>query len=363
MNRKTLRSRLGKVFSRAGSLKQIVITNTNSADPNFLYLTDLSGGLFEWSMLLATRNEVTLFTSPLEYELAREQLGDSIKVVNLDKKEKLDILISKVKGRIVGINSEFVPYNTYVHLKKRLGVKKFVDVSEAFELARQIKDPEELRRIASANKITKAAIAMVQKRLVEGMTEKAAAAEFESAILELGADGVSFPSIVCFGKNAALPHHGPDNTRLKKGDFVLIDVGVRLHNYCSDVTRTMIFSKAGKEDYKRKLELLNTVKEAQEIAIKSIKEGRKGEAPHVIAENYINSAFAGRYKGTFIHSLGHSIGIEVHDGSGRFLSPGSRLILKSGMVTSVEPGIYVPGFGGARFEDDIVVTKGGARIL
>ncbi len=363
MDKKTLRIRLGRVFSGAGGLKQIIITNTNSADPNFIYMTDLVGGLFEWSVLLITRTEVTLFTSPLEYELAREQLKNGIKIVNLDSKKKMDLLIRSVKGRKVGINSSFVPYSTYVHLKKRLKVKGFVDVSGAFELARQVKGPDELNRIAAANKITKKAIALVQRRLRIGMTEREAAAEFDTTILKLGADGVSFPSIVCFGKNAALPHHGPDDTRLKRGDFVLIDVGVKLHNYCSDVTRTIIFGKSQGKDYERKLELLNTVKEAQKAAIESIKEGRKGDAPHVIAENYINSAFDGRYKGTFIHSLGHSIGIEVHDGSGRFLSPGSRLVLKSGMVSSVEPGIYVPGFGGARFEDDIVVTKGGARIL
>ncbi len=363
MDRKTLRTRLRKVFSGAKGLRQIIITNTNSADPNFIYMTDLIGGLFEWSILLITRTKVTLFTSPLEYELAREQLRNGIRVVNLDSKKKVDILIRAVKGKRVGINSSFVPYGTYTHLKKRFKVKGFVDVSEAFELARQVKGSDELNRIAAANKITKKAIALVQNKLKAGMTEREAAAEFDSTILGLGADGVSFPSIVCFGKNAALPHHGPDDTKLKNGDFVLIDVGVKLHNYCSDVTRTMIFGKADKKDYKRKLELLNTVKEAQKAAIKSIKEGRKGEAPHVIAENYINSAIGGRYKGTFIHALGHSIGIEVHDGSGRFLSPGSKLILKSGMVSSVEPGIYVPGFGGARFEDDIVVTKNGARIL
>ena len=198
-----------------------------------------------------------------------------------------------------------------------------------------------------------------------GVSEKQVAAEFDSLILKFGADGTSFPSIVCFGRNAALPHHSPDHTRLKYGDFVLIDVGVKLDNYCSDVTRTIIFGteKGRIKDYDRKAEILKTVKDAQSMAIKSIREGQIGEKPHLIAEKHINSVGGGRYKGMFIHSLGHSIGIEVHDGSGRFLSPGSKLVLKQGMVTSVEPGIYIPGFGGARFEDDIVVKKNGAMIL
>ena len=109
-------------------------------------------------------------------------------------------------------------------------------MSKAFDKARQIKDSGEIKRIKDANKITKRAVAEVQKGSKVGMTEKQAAAEFDSLILRLGVDGTSFPSIVCFGKNAALLlHHSPDHTKLKYGDFVLIDVGVKLDNYCSDV--------------------------------------------------------------------------------------------------------------------------------
>jgi Xaa-Pro dipeptidase len=364
MERKALNERVRKVLGYAKGIRSIIIANTNSEDPNFIYMTDLLGGLFEGNLLLVKQSGITLFTSPLEYELAREQLGNGIRIVNLDRKSKLDILIKEVKGRKVGLNFSFVPYATYKHLKKRLKIKGFADASEAFEKARQVKDRHEIERIRKASRITKKAIAAVQKGLKVGMTEKEAAADFDSRILKMGADGTSFPSIVCFGKNAALPHHSPDSTRLKYGDFVLIDVGVKLNNYCSDVTRTIIFGKDRRriKDYNRKAEILKTVKEAQQMAIKSIKAGQIGES-HIIAEKHINSVHGGKYKGTFIHSLGHSIGIEVHDGSGRFLTPGSKLVLKPGMVTSVEPGIYIPGFGGARFEDDVVVTEKGALIL
>ena len=364
-DKNALRNRVAKVFKATNRLRNILIVNTSSEDPNFIYMTDLLGGLFEGSLLLVSDSAVTLFTSPLEYELAKEQLRNGIKIVNLDRKEKVELLVKALKGKIVGINGSFVPYETYRHLKKRLKVKRFVDVSAAFEKARQVKDAQEIRRIKNANRITKKAIADTQKALKVGMTEKEAAAMFDSLILKHGADGTSFPSIVCFGRNAALPHHSPDRTKLRYGDFVLIDVGVKLDNYCSDVTRTMIFGtdKSRIKDYNKKVQILKTVKDAQSLAIKSIKEGQIGEKPHLIAERHINSVDNGRYKGTFIHSLGHSIGIEVHDGSGRFLTPGSKLVLKPGMVTSVEPGIYIPGFGGARFEDDIVVTRNGAIVL
>lgn len=359
-----LGARARKVLKEA-KIGLVLLLNTNAEDPNFIYATGLLGGLFEGNLLLITRKGITLFTSPLEYELAKEQLRGGIRVVNLDSKEKLGILISQVKGKTVGINGNFVPYNSYRRVKKKLKIRRAVDVSQAFEKARAVKERDEISRIRHANRITKAAITMVQKSLKVGMSEKEVAAMFDSLILKMGADATAFPSIVCFGKNAALPHHGPDNTRLKYGDFVLIDVGVKVKNYCSDVTRTMIFGNdAGRiKDYAKKKRIIEVVKEAQRLALLTIRAGVKGEKPHVTAQKYIDSADKGAYKGTFIHSLGHSIGIEVHDGSGRFLSAGSKMVLKAGMVSSVEPGIYIPGFGGARFEDDIMVTKKGYKIL
>ncbi len=364
MESKILGERIRKIFKEA-KVERILLVNTNSEDPNFIYVTGLLGGLFEGNLLLITRKKITLFTSPLEYGLAKEQLKNGIRVVNLNSKERMNLLVNQVKGKTVGINGSFVPYNSYRRIKRKMKIRNMVDVSQAFEKARAVKDQEEIRRIRIANRITKTAISRVQRSLKAGMTEKDAAATFDSLILKLGADSTSFPSIVCFGKNAALPHHGPDGTRLKYGDLVLIDVGVKVRNYCSDVTRTTIFgSEAGRiKDYARKKRIINIVKEAQRLAMLTIKEGIKGEKPHVTAQRYIDAADKGAYKGTFIHSLGHSIGIEVHDGSGRFLSAGSTMILKEGMVSSVEPGIYIPGFGGARFEDDILVTKKGYKIL
>ncbi len=364
MNNAALKRRIAKVLG-AAKVERVLLANTGSEDPNFVYMTDLLGGLFEGNFLLITKRGVTLFTSPLEYELAREQLHNGIRIVNLDGKDKINMLIKEVKGKSVGINGNFLPYNSYMRITKRLKAGTLVDVSDAFERTREVKDDEEIARIRKANAITKRAILQVQKNLKVGVTEKDVARQFGNLILEMGADSISFDSIVCFGKNAALPHHGPDETKLRYGDIVLIDVGVKVRNYCSDVTRTMIFGtdKAKISDYDKKARIIGIVKEAQRAAIGSIKEGVKGDRPHIIARDYIDKADNGKYKGTFMHALGHSVGIEVHDGSGRFLSPGSKLVLKEGMVSSVEPGIYIPGFGGARIEDDIMVTKKGATVL
>lgn len=364
MDSKAIKDRAARVLD-AAKVDRILLANTNSEDPNFVYITDLIGGLFEGNFLLIKKDSITLFTSPLEYELAREQLGTRIGIVNLDSQKKMEMLVKEIKGRSVGINGNFLPYNSYMHIRKRMKMRKVVDTSTAFEKAREVKGILEISRIRKANRITKSAIAEVQKRLKVGMTEKEAAMMFENRILELGADGTSFDSIVCFGRNAALPHHSPDSTKLRYGDMVLMDVGVKISNYCSDVTRTMIFGNDKKRirDYERKQRIIDIVREAQAAAIAAIKPGILGEKPHMIAQSIIDNADNGRYKGTFMHALGHSIGIEVHDGSGRFLSPGSKLMLREGMVSSVEPGIYIPGFGGARIEDDIVVTRNGAIIL
>ncbi len=365
MERGALKNRIKRIFATARHVDVVLLANTNSEDPNFVYVTDLIGGLFEGNFLLVTRKGVTLFTSPLEYELAIGQLKNGIKVVKLDSKKKIETLAKALKGKRVGINGNFVPYNSYKRIKKRLRIRKALDVSDAFEKARSVKSDDEIRRIRKASRITKKAIAETQKRLKTGVTEKEVAREFGDAILRLGADGTSFDPIISFGKNAALPHHSPDKTRLRYGDFVLMDVGVKVRNYCSDVTRTMIFGtdRSRINEYERKKRVIGIVRNAQKAAIASIREGVIGSRPHIIARDYIESADKGRYKGTFTHALGHSLGIEVHDSSGRFLSPGSKLILKAGMVSSVEPGIYIPGFGGARFEDDILVTRKGAVIL
>lgn len=357
----TLKERINKVFSSAKSLNKILLVNTNSQDPNFVYLTDFSGGLFEGSYLLVTRTGITLFTSPLEYHTAKEQEIKGMRIVNMDSKEKFRLLTNAVKGAVIGVNERFIPYSAYRNIKKRLKPKRIVDISAAFSKAREVKDAEEIRRIRAGARITKNAIHQVQKKLKVGITEKELSAEFDNLMLKLGSDRPSFNTIVAFGRNAALPHHMPDSTRLKYGDFVLIDAGAMVKNYASDITRTIIFgyNKSKIKDYKKKMMILNTVSKAQKKAIEAIRQGANGGGIHMIAQNIIERADGGKYKGTFIHSLGHSVGIEVHDGYGRFLSPNSDLTLKEGMVTSVEPGIYLPGFGGVRFEDDILVTKKG----
>jgi len=187
--------------------------------------------------------------------------------------------------------------------------------------------------------------------------------ELEFFIRRHGAD-ISFPPIVAYGADSAIPHHVPTNNKLTNNQIVLLDFGVKLNNYCSDMTRTVFFGSASAE-HKR---IYQTVLEAQKRAIDAFANKvpplrrwnlAKNLAKNIdkVARDYIISK---NYK-TIPHSLGHGIGLEVHEAPR--LSPSSRDILKPGMVFTIEPGIYIPGFGGVRIEDVVALEKSGPRIL
>jgi Xaa-Pro dipeptidase len=357
----SMRARLARVFSKA-KVKHILIINTDREDPNFLYLTGFKGGLFEGTVLLARRNSMTLFLGPLEYGIAKRQKPKEMKLVLLDKKGMLRQMLKKdLRGKKVGVNGYFVPYVTYKSFSSKIKAK-FVDVSEQMLQARLVKDESELRTMRRAVSVTKKALASGRSALKPGMTEREVAAVIDSTMLGLGAS-TAFTSIVAFDSNTALPHHSPGESRLKRNSIVLFDIGAKVDNYCADMTRTFMFRPdTGSEKYAKFMDMYSVVLEAQRIGLSKIKEGIPAGTSHVAAAKYIDSYKKGLYKGKFIHSLGHSIGIEVHDG-GAGLYPGCKTKLKRNMVFSDEPGIYLEGFGGVRIEDDVLVGRGSSSFM
>ncbi len=358
----SISKRLGRIFSGAKA-DVVFIANTSVKDANFTYLTCFTGGSFEGSIIVASRRGATLLTSLLEYQIARKQRPKEMKVICVKSRDELLREVARLlKGKRVGINGSFLPYNSYKRIRKIAKADSMVDVSDALSSARQVKDWREIETIGIANNIVKKVFSGIERHFKEGMTERQLAAIFDRLMEDYGASSLSFDTIVCFGMNAAVPHHAPGSTRLSSNSFVLIDAGARYMNYCSDVTRTFIFKPDRKSSgYRRMAQMHDTVKEAQKAAFDSIKAGVYADEIHKKAADYINSAYNGIYKGRFIHSLGHSVGIDVHDGPG--FSPNEHYRLKAGMVISNEPGIYVEGFGGVRIEDDILVTEKGATIL
>lgn len=360
MTKSSIKKRIKKIFENAKGVETILIANKMTSDPNFLYLTQYTDSIFDSDLLVFTKTLAYHIASPLSYEAAMLQKHPEIKIVKADRKgAHRKILAKLLKGKKVGINGAFMTIDFYDMLNKRYKPKKIVDVSEAFEKARMVKEEIEIEAMRNAIRITKWTMLQIQHDFKEGITEKQIAAKFDYISASLGGcRAPGFDTIVCFGKNSAQPHHMPGHAKLKEGDTILIDAGASFNNYCSDLTRTFFFGKQKDPKMER---IYEVVKQARINAIHAIKPGVKGKEIHKIAEDYINEADGGIYKDKFTHSLGHSLGIEVHDAAG--FSPNVNLILEPGMVITVEPGIYMEGFGGVRIEDDILVTREGSIIL
>ena len=219
---------------------------------------------------------------------------------------------------------------------------------------RAIKDQSEIELLQKAIDIGDAAFEETATKLTPGMTEKEAAWEFEKSIRERGAECLSFDTIVATGPNAARPHHQTGDTELKEGETIVFDCGATYQGYCSDLTRTVVLGEADQE-VKR---VYNIVLEAQETAIETVESGMTGGDADAIARKIIDDA---GYEGKFGHSLGHGLGLEVHEEPN--VGPRGTSTLQNGMPFTIEPGIYIPGWGGVRIEDVVVLENGQARVL
>ncbi|MGC8538245.1 MAG: M24 family metallopeptidase [Candidatus Micrarchaeia archaeon] len=349
-----IRKRLSRLFNDA-EFDAVLISNSGPGeiDPDFVYLSGLKRGVYESNMVVATKERRFVFTTPLDYDDCVSQLGSKADVIDMSANGAKNDLVSLLEGKVVGINGSYLPYSEYRRIKREYKIKSLVDVSGKLLEARLVKDKTEIMSMKRAIGITKKAMKEIISHVKQGMTELELAGIFEEILHRNGADGTSFKTIVAFGKNSAIPHHMPDSTRFKHGDVVLIDAGATYEFYCADMTRTFLTSK--KDEGIKKI--YDTVAEAQRRAISMMRVGEKGGNVDKAARDYIDSVYEGKYKGRFTHSLGHSVGIEVHDGY--VLSPKSNVVLKEGMVFTAEPGVYVPGLGGVRIEDDILITKNG----
>ena len=352
------KDRLQRIFQNArGEPDVVAILNGSHVDPNFFYISGYRSGLFEGNMLfLFPDRRVEVLTNPLEEEAARQRKGYKVHVErSYSPSGRRKIVSSILEGcKRVGVNFQGVSHSDFLGLEKLLGSKLLVDVSEALSKSRLVKDSDELEALSKAAKIISKVVDGVPGIVKAGMTERALKAEIDFQMVEQGADSPSFESIVAFGENSALPHYSAGERRLRRGDNILVDVGARYRLYCSDITRTFFFGRAAPSQR----EAFAKVLEAQTEAIAGIREGVTGKDVHEIAANVIDQS---RFRGRFTHGLGHSLGLEVHDGAGLTLRNPGRL--KRDMVMTVEPGIYLPGEGGVRIEDDVVVTKGSCRIL
>lgn len=257
-------------------------------------------------------------------------------------------------GFSMGYEDESLLCSAFDKMRKEIPAGKWVPLKDRITRLREIKTEEEIALLAKAEEIGERAFEKLLPLLKPGMTELMAAAELEYLMKKEGAEDLSFSTIAASGLNSSMPHGIPGEKRLEPGDFITFDFGCRYKGYCSDMTRTVVLGKA---DEKQK-EIYQIVLKAQLAALAALRPGVTGAEADRAAREIIAEA---GYGSCFGHGLGHSVGLFIHENPR--LSPSDDTVLKPGMVETVEPGIYVPGFGGVRIEDMVVVTEDGYRNL
>ncbi len=231
---------------------------------------------------------------------------------------------------------------------------ELVATDAVIETLRSIKEPEEIESIAAAQAITDAAFTHMLGFLKAGMTERQIALELEFWMRSNGSDGVAFDGIIASGPNSAMPHASVTDRVIEPGDFLVMDFGARVNGYCSDMTRTVLFGTATEEQRA----IYDTVLAANLAGIAGCRAGVKGKDIDATARAVIDAA---GHADHFQHGLGHGVGLDIHE----LPNCGSRSepLVLAGAVVTVEPGIYLPGVGGVRIEDLVVVEDGGCRVL
>ncbi|HAX61598.1 MAG TPA: hypothetical protein DCX95_03430 [Elusimicrobia bacterium] len=308
---------------------------------NIFYLTGFGA---ENSFIFITRKNATLVVPELIYQSAKENANCSVEIAKED-------FFDRYKNKKIGFE-DTIQYCRFKKLRKK--IKIFRDCSGFAEDLRAVKNETEISKIKTACKISQKAIEYAGKKLKAGITEKELADELEYFLRKNGAEKSAFDIIVASGKNSADPHHKPTNRKFQKNDVVLIDLGCVYDGYCSDLTRTFFLGKISS----KKKKIFEIVKSAQQKAIDTAKDGVKCEKIDFAARDFIAK---NGYKNFFIHGTGHGVGIDIHEEPS--VSAKSETVLKTGMVVTVEPGIYIPNKFGVRIEDTVLVTKSGCEVL
>lgn len=271
-----------------------------------------------------------------------------------DTQDAIEIVSRYVdKEKTMGVDKNW-PARFLLKLMELKGGSSFVNGSAILDRVRMCKDENEKEFMREASRLNDLAVEKMIKLIPQKLSEKKMAQELAAIYEELGAEGFSFHPIIAYGANGADPHHGNDDSVVKEGDSVIIDIGCIKDSYCSDMTRTVFYKSVPEKSR----EVYNIVLEANKRAIAMVKPGVRFCDIDAAARSYIEEKGYGKY---FTHRTGHSIGIETHDFGD--VSSINTDKLEPGMIFSVEPGIYLPGEVGVRIEDLVLVTEDGCEIL
>ena len=341
---------MSKLLKLRNKMKEIGVDAVLVLDElNQHYLSDFA---FTDGFLLITHKKAYLVTDFRYYEMALNAANKEFSILTPDDRTAfIDKVLSDEGCKTVGFEGGSVSYDVYHSYCEKHPHLTFENIGDAIEVIRQVKDATEIEKMQKAQDITDKAFAHILKVINRDMTELDVAVELEYAMRKNGASSFAFETISVSGDASALPHGTPRNVKLRDG-FLTMDFGAKFDGYCSDMTRTIVIGKAD-ADIKK---LYNTVLTAQLAALDYLKEGADcGEADKV-ARDIIDAV--PEFKGAFGHSLGHSVGLFIHE-SPRLYSRGFGRKLRVGEILTVEPGIYLFGKYGCRIEDMVAITEKG----
>ncbi len=310
------------------------------------------------ALLITNRSQVLLTDSRFEIQAHLEAPAYEILIYPNGLAKELAKISQQLGIKRLGFESNRVSVQQHLNIKKELDKTAnqldLIPLETFVEALREIKSGDEIEKTQKALLLAEDVFRHVAKTLKPGMSEKVVAWAMESGMRHAGAESLSFPVILAAGPNSALPHAIPTDRPIQAGEPILFDWGARLNGYCSDSSRTLILGKPDDTF----LTVFHTVLEAQQKAIAAIKEGASTKAVDAVARNHIH---AKGFEGKFGHGLGHGTGLAVHEAPR--LSPLRESVLRSGMIVTVEPGIYLPEWGGVRIENQVAVTADGADVL
>lgn len=350
------KSRAERLMENADGIDAVVIANDGEPflDSTFWYLTEQRSGTFEGSFaIVGPGGSLDVVVSILEEEGARDGVGD-VHVYH-SRQEMDDAIREALKGCTrVGFNFNSVTYAAVEHVRKAVEGIEVVNASKAIAETVAVKDEREIAATRRACEVSSTVAGEIPGMLSEGVTEREVAARMDARMRDLGGTGNAFDTIAAFGPWSSQPHHMPCDYALRRGDAALFDFGTRYDRYCSDMTRTVFLGEP--PDVMRRA--YEVVLEAQRAGIAEYRDGAKACDPDLAARKVIDDS---EFKGRFIHSFGHGIGMDVHQGIS--VSPRSEQVLRAGNVVSAEPGVYIPGVGGIRIEDTVLITEDGCEVL
>lgn len=316
-----------------------------SSYPNIFYY---SGFTSEDAVLIITKDSSLLLTDS-RYTIQAKQQSPTYEVCEISN---IESIIKSLKQQILCIEEDAMSVSQFLRLQGY--GKKPKPFSKTIKNPRRIKDKEEIRKIAQAEELGDRAFSYILDFIKAGKSEKEIAVELEFFMRRNGASKLSFDTICASGVRSAMPHGVASDKIIEKGDFVTLDFGCVLDGYCSDMTRTVVVGKATQ----RQKEIYEIVLKAQKSTLDILKAGVLCKDADKVARDIIDKA---GYKDNFGHGTGHSVGAEIHELPS--LSPKSEDILEIGNVVSVEPGIYIEGFGGVRIEDLVQIGTENALNL